>query len=36
MDGPRRAENTERVLRYAADHPRWQVSRQMHKVLGIR
>jgi 7-carboxy-7-deazaguanine synthase len=36
MDGPRVAENTELVLRYAAEHPRWQVSLQMHKVVGIR
>jgi 7-carboxy-7-deazaguanine synthase (Cx14CxxC type) len=36
MDGPRLAENTEVVLAYAAAHPRWQVSLQMHKVLGIR
>jgi 7-carboxy-7-deazaguanine synthase (Cx14CxxC type) len=36
MDGPRLAENTALVLRYAAAHPRWQVSRQMHKMVGIR
>jgi 7-carboxy-7-deazaguanine synthase (Cx14CxxC type) len=36
MDGTRLAENTHLVLRYAAAHPRWQVSLQMHKVLDIR
>jgi 7-carboxy-7-deazaguanine synthase (Cx14CxxC type) len=36
MDGPRVVENTELVLRYAAGHPRWRVSLQMHKVVGIR
>jgi 7-carboxy-7-deazaguanine synthase (Cx14CxxC type) len=36
MDGPRLAENTELVLEYAARHPRWRVSLQMHKVVGIR
>ena len=36
MDGPRVAENTELVWRYVAAHQRWQVSRQMHKLVGIR
>jgi len=36
MDGPRVTENTDLVLRYAAGHPRWRVSLQMHKVVGIR
>jgi 7-carboxy-7-deazaguanine synthase (Cx14CxxC type) len=36
MDGPHLRENTALVLEYAAAHPRWHVSLQMHKVLGIR
>jgi 7-carboxy-7-deazaguanine synthase (Cx14CxxC type) len=36
MDGPRLAENTALVLDYAAAHPRWRVSLQMHKLVGIR
>jgi 7-carboxy-7-deazaguanine synthase (Cx14CxxC type) len=35
MDGPYRAANTERCIRYCLDHPRWRLSVQTHKVLGI-
>jgi 7-carboxy-7-deazaguanine synthase (Cx14CxxC type) len=35
MDGPVRAENTELALRYCLDHPRWRLSLQTHKLLGI-
>jgi 7-carboxy-7-deazaguanine synthase (Cx14CxxC type) len=35
MDGPARAENTERALRYCLTHPRWRLSLQTHKILGI-
>jgi 7-carboxy-7-deazaguanine synthase (Cx14CxxC type) len=36
MDGPRRDENTQLALRYCLDHPRWRLSLQTHKLLGIR
>jgi 7-carboxy-7-deazaguanine synthase (Cx14CxxC type) len=35
MDGPERETNTERALRYCLDHPRWRLSLQTHKILGI-
>ncbi len=36
MDGPTQRENTELALRYCLEHPRWRLSVQSHKVLGIR
>jgi 7-carboxy-7-deazaguanine synthase (Cx14CxxC type) len=35
MDGPERERNTELTLRYCLEHPRWRLSLQTHKVLGI-
>jgi 7-carboxy-7-deazaguanine synthase (Cx14CxxC type) len=35
IDGPERAANTERALRYCLDHPQWRLSLQTHKILGI-
>lgn len=35
MDGPARAENTAAALRYCLQHPRWRLSLQTHKLLGI-
>jgi len=35
MDGPERAANTERALRYCMEHPHWRLSLQTHKILGI-
>jgi 7-carboxy-7-deazaguanine synthase (Cx14CxxC type) len=35
MDGPDRGSNTELAVRYCMEHPRWRVSLQTHKVLGI-
>jgi 7-carboxy-7-deazaguanine synthase len=35
MDGPERARNTELALRYCLAHPRWRLSLQTHKLLGI-
>jgi len=35
MDGPDRAANTEAALRYCLAHPRWRLSLQTHKLLGI-
>jgi 7-carboxy-7-deazaguanine synthase (Cx14CxxC type) len=36
MDGPARAENTEAAIAYCLAHPRWRLSVQMHKLVGIR
>ncbi|HLS48116.1 MAG TPA: 7-carboxy-7-deazaguanine synthase [Gemmatimonadales bacterium] len=36
MDGPRLAENTAAALAYCLAHPRWKLSLQTHKLLGIR
>ncbi len=35
MDGPRRAENTEDAVAYCKSHPKWRLSLQTHKYLGI-
>jgi 7-carboxy-7-deazaguanine synthase len=35
MDGPDRERNTELALRYCMEHPRWRLSLQTHKLLGI-
>ena len=35
MDGPDREANTEAALRYCLTHPRWKMSLQTHKLLGI-
>jgi len=35
MDGPQREANTEAALRYCLAHPRWRLSLQTHKLLGI-
>jgi organic radical activating enzyme len=35
MDGPEREANTGAALRYCLDHPRWRLSLQTHKLLGI-
>jgi len=36
MDGPRVDENTRAAVAYCLEHPRWRLSLQTHKVLGIR
>ena len=36
MDGPAAAENTQLAMSYCLDQPRWRLSVQTHKVLGIR
>jgi 7-carboxy-7-deazaguanine synthase len=36
MDGPELAENTRRAVAYCLEHPRWRLSLQTHKLLGIR
>ena len=35
MDGPDREANTQAALRYCLAHPRWRLSLQTHKLLGI-
>ena len=36
MDGPDREEATRRALAYVLAHPRWRISLQTHKILGVR
>lgn len=36
MDGPNVAENTRLAVSYCLEHPRWRLSLQTHKLLGIR
>lgn len=35
MDGPTTRQNTDRAIAYCAQHPRWRLSLQVHKLLGI-
>jgi 7-carboxy-7-deazaguanine synthase len=35
MDGPDRAANTEAAIRYCLERPRWRLSVQTHKYIGI-
>jgi 7-carboxy-7-deazaguanine synthase len=35
MDGPERMTNTEKAVAYCLSHPRWRLSLQTHKYLGI-
>jgi 7-carboxy-7-deazaguanine synthase len=36
MDGPDAALNTERAIEYCLAHPRWRLSIQTHKLVGLR
>ena len=36
MDGPQLVEHTAAAVRYCLAHPRWRLSVQTHKVVGIR
>jgi len=36
MDGPDQILHTQRAVRYCMEHPRWRLSLQTHKLLGIR
>jgi 7-carboxy-7-deazaguanine synthase len=36
MDGPDRILNTDRCVQFCLQHPRWKLSLQTHKLLGIR
>ncbi|MDX2257559.1 MAG: 7-carboxy-7-deazaguanine synthase [Hyphomicrobiaceae bacterium] len=35
LDGPQRAENTAAAVRYCLADPRWRLSLQTHKLIGI-
>ena len=35
MDGPQRGENTKMAIAYCLDNPKWRLSLQTHKVIGI-
>lgn len=35
LDGPERERNTALAVRYCLDHPRWNLSLQTHKIIGI-
>lgn len=35
MDGPQQQKNTQAVVEYCQRHPRWRLSLQTHKYLGI-
>jgi 7-carboxy-7-deazaguanine synthase (Cx14CxxC type) len=36
MDGPERLGNTEAAIEFCLAHPRWRLSLQTHKLIGIR
>ena len=36
MDGPDRIANTEKAIAYCLKNPRWRLSLQTHKIVGIR
>ena len=35
MDGPDQARNTQKTIEYCLQHPKWRLSLQTHKLLGI-
>jgi 7-carboxy-7-deazaguanine synthase len=35
MDGPHRAANTQAAIAHCLTHPRWRLSLQTHKIVGI-
>jgi 7-carboxy-7-deazaguanine synthase len=34
-DGPDIKENTQKAVQYCLEHPKWRLSLQMHKIIGI-
>ena len=36
MDGPNLQQNTQRAVEYCLSHPKWRLSLQTHKLLGLR
>lgn len=35
MDGPDLEKNTEQALKYCMENPKWKLSLQLHKILGL-
>jgi organic radical activating enzyme len=35
MDGPARTANTAAAVAFCLDHPKWRLSLQTHKFIGI-
>lgn len=35
MDGPKLKHNTERAIEYCLSHPKWNLSVQTHKLVGL-
>ena len=35
MDGPEKEYNTKKTIEYCQSHPKWRLSLQTHKILGI-
>jgi 7-carboxy-7-deazaguanine synthase len=35
-DGPTAARSLQATIQYCANHPRWRLSLQTHKLIGIR
>lgn len=35
MDGPEKEANTAAAIRYCLEHPRWRLSLQTHKLIGL-
>ena len=35
MDSDRQQENTQAAIQYCLDHPKWRLSLQTHKIIGI-
>jgi organic radical activating enzyme len=35
MDGPNKLENTEQAVQYCLQNPKWRLSLQTHKFIGI-
>jgi organic radical activating enzyme len=35
MDSPARDANTRAAIEYCLEHPRWKLSLQTHKLIGI-
>ncbi|XSG82427.1 MAG: 7-carboxy-7-deazaguanine synthase [Methyloligella sp. ZOD6] len=36
MDGPAQEQNTQAAIEYCMAHPKWRLSIQSHKILGLR
>ena len=36
MDGPENPRNREAAIDYCLSHPRWRLSLQTHKIIGVK